>query len=75
MQYCPKCSGHKQIECDECGGAGEKKTAGPDGETRFEPCTECGGAGWVDCPRCSDADDTSGGVQDFDQMQRGDSLF
>ena len=74
MQFCPKCSGHKQIACEECDGAGEKKTAGPEGKTTFQPCGECGGAGWVDCPRCTSPDSSAGGI-DLDERRRGDSMF
>ena len=75
MRHCPKCSGHKQVACDECDGAGEKKVAGHDGDTKFQSCNECGGAGWVDCPRCSESDGRPGGSRDLDQMRRGDSMF
>ena len=73
MQFCPKCSGHNQVACDECEGAGEKKTTGPEGETELQPCRECGGTGWVDCPRCSSG--RPGGDMDFDQMSRGENMF
>jgi len=75
MQRCRKCNGHKQVACEECDGAGEKKKAGPDGEPTFQPCEECGGTGWVDCPRCSGPDSSTDGNRDLDQMRRGDSLF
>ena len=75
MQFCPKCSGHRQVACEECDGAGEMKTTGPEGETKFQPCTECGGAGWVDCPRCSDSEGPAGGDVDLDELGRGDSMF
>ncbi|MCS4054056.1 DnaJ-class molecular chaperone [Salinibacter ruber] len=78
MRHCPKCSGHRQIACDECEGAGEKETAGPGGETQFQACGECGGSGWVDCPRCSGPDGPTGSdraVEDLDQLSRGESLF
>ncbi len=75
MQFCPKCSGHKQVACEECDGAGEMKTTGPDGETQFQSCRECGGSGWVDCPRCSGPDESAGRNIDLDQRSRGDSMF
>ncbi|MCS4198392.1 DnaJ-class molecular chaperone [Salinibacter ruber] len=78
MRHCSKCSGHRQIACDECEGAGEKKTAGPGGETQFQACGECGGSGWVDCPRCSGPDGPTGSDragEDLDQLSRGESLF
>jgi DnaJ-class molecular chaperone len=74
MRFCPKCSGHKQVACEKCDGAGEKKKAGPEGEVKFEPCRECGGSGWVDCPRCSEPDGSDGDT-DLDQLGRGDSMF
>lgn len=74
MQFCSKCGGHRQVACEECDGAGEEKTAGPDGETEFRSCRKCGGTGWVDCPRCS-GPDSSGDDTDLDQMRRGDSMF
>ena len=76
MQFCPKCSGHRQVACDECDGAGEMKTSGPEGEPQFQPCKECGGSGWVDCPRCSESNSSAGGGDiDLDQRRRGDSMF
>ncbi len=75
MQHCSRCSGHGQVACEECDGAGEEKTSGPEGKTTFEACRECGGTGWVDCPRCSGPGGAPGGDVDFDQMRRGESLF
>jgi hypothetical protein len=76
MQFCSKCGGHRQVACEKCDGAGEKKTSGPEGEVEFQPCKECGGTGWVDCPRCSGPDSSTGGGDiDLDQRRRGDSMF